>query len=204
MIKVLIVEDQVMLRDTLAALINAQPDMQVVESIGNAASALELCYKKQPNIVLMDVRTENNENGIVATERIREAFPDMGIIVMTGMPEITYLEGAKKAGADSFLYKNVHSETLLTTIRSTMEGYGTFPRETPRVLPGQLTFTDAEITLLKLVCKGKSRKEMAKELMMSEGSVKASITNILNKTGHDSIMKFAIFAMANGYLLPDD
>ncbi len=202
MIKILIVEDQVIMRDSLANLINGQEDMRVVGSIGSAAKALEICKKSSPDLVLMDVCTENNENGIAAAAKIHTQYPEIKIVIMTGMPEITYMESSKKAGVDSFLYKNVKSETMLATIRSTMDGYGTFPREAPSVLPGSLSFTDTEIAILRLVCEAKNRKEIARELAMSEGSVKAAITDILNKTGYDSIMRFAVFAVSKGYINP--
>jgi DNA-binding NarL/FixJ family response regulator len=203
MIRILIVEDQVIMRDSLANLINGQEDMQVVGSIGNAAAAMDICRSKTPDLVLMDVRTENNENGIAAAAEIHALYPAIKIIIMTGMPEITYMESARRAGVESFLYKNITSETMLATIRSTMDGYGTYPREAPSVLPGHLSFTDTEIAILRLVCEAKSRKEIARELAMSEGSVKAVITDILNKTGYDSIIKFAVFAMSKGFIMPD-
>ena len=202
MIKILIVEDQVIMRDSLENLINGQEDMCVVGSIGSASKALEICKKSSPDLVLMDVCTENNESGIAAAAKIHTQYPEIKIVIMTGMPEITYMESSKKAGVDSFLYKNVKSETMLATIRSTMDGYGTFPREAPSVLPGNLSFTDTEIAILRLVCEAKNRKEIARELAMSEGSVKAVITDILNKTGYDSIMRFAVFAVAKGYINP--
>lgn len=203
MIKILIVEDQVIMRDSLRNLISGQEDMSVVCSIGNASKALEMCRKTSPDLVLMDVCTENNENGITAAAKIRRNYPDIKIIIMTGMPEITYMNSSKKAGADSFLYKNVKGETLLSTIRSTVDGYGTFPNAPPSMLPGDLSFTDTEIIILRLVCETKSRKEIARELAMSEGSVKAVITSILNKTGFDSIMKFAVYAVSKGYINPN-
>ncbi|KUG05496.1 dna-binding response regulator, luxr family [hydrocarbon metagenome] len=203
MIKILIVEDQVIMRDSLANLINGQEDMQVVGSIGSAGDALEICRVKTPDLVLMDVRTDNNENGIAAAAKIRAQYPSIRIVIMTGMPEITYMDSARRAGVDSFLYKNINSETMLATIRSTMDGYRTFPREAPSVLPGHLSFTDTEIAILRLVCEAKSRKEIARELTMSEGSVKAVITDILNKTGYDSIIKFAVFAVSKGYIMPN-
>ncbi len=203
MIKILIVEDQVIMRDSLANLINGQEDMRVVGSIGNASEALEVFKMTVPDLVLMDVCTDNNENGISAAADIRCKYPATKIIIMTGMPEITYLESSKKAGADSFLYKNIKSEAFLATIRSTMDGYGTFPREAPSVLPGSLTFTETEIAILRLVCETKSRKEIAQELAMSEGSVKAVITDILNKTGYDSILRFAVYAVSKGFIKPN-
>lgn len=203
MIKILVVEDQVIMRDSLANLINGQEDMCVVGSVGSAAEALNICKEKAPDLVLMDVCTDNNENGIVAAAEIRKQCPAIKIIIMTGMPEITYIESAKKVGVDSFLYKNVKAENLLSTIRSTMDGYGTFPSASPSPLPVDVTFTEVEIAIIRLVCEAKSRKEISRELAMSEGSVKAVITDILNKTGFDSILKFAVFAVSKGYINPN-
>lgn len=203
MINIVIVEDQIIMRDSLASLINNENDMRVVGCTGNAKEALKLCKESCADLVIMDVSTENNENGIDAAADIRSKLPGIRIIIMTGMPEITYLERSKKAGVDSFLYKNIKGETMLSAIRSTMEGYGTFPRQRPSALPGGLEFTDTEIDILRLVCETKSRKEIARELAMSEGSVKAVISDILNKTGYDSIMKFAVFAVSKGYIKPD-
>jgi len=191
------------MRDSLASLINGQVDMRVVGSIGSAADALGICWETTPDLVLMDACTDNNESGIAAAAEIRAQCPAIKIVIMTGMPEITYMDSSKKAGVDSFLYKNVRSEILLATIRSTMEGYGTFPKEAPSVLPGKLSFTDKEIAVLRLVCEAKSRKEIARELAMSEGSVKAVISDILDKTGYDSILKFAVFAVSKGYIKPN-
>jgi DNA-binding NarL/FixJ family response regulator len=203
MIKIIIIEDQVIVRDAIASLIDGQEDMCVVGRSGNATEALALCASLNPDLLLLDVRTGNNENGITAAADIRIRYPKIRVIIMTGMPEITYLASARKAGADSFLYKNVKAETLLATIRSTMDGYGTFPSSIPSPLPGGFDFADTEIAVLRLVCQAKSRKEIARELTMSEGSLKAIITDILNKTGFDSILKLAVFAVSNGYILPD-
>jgi DNA-binding NarL/FixJ family response regulator len=197
------VEDQVILRDSLARLLSAQADMQVVAETGNAGEAAALCKQTSPNLALMDVVTEGASTGIAVAGELRKSFPDLKIVIMTGMPEITFIDSAKKAGVDSFVYKNVKSDTLLSAIRATMDGYSIFPANEPTGLPGNLRFNEKEITVLRLVCEAKSRQEIAAELLMSEGSVKAIITSILNKTGYDSIMKFAIYAMAHGYILPN-
>jgi DNA-binding NarL/FixJ family response regulator len=124
-------------------------------------------------------------------------------MIMTGMPEITFINSAKKAGANSFIYKNVKSDMLLSTIRATMDGYRIFPNDSDSELLGGLSFTDTEIAILKLVCEAKGRKEIAGELAMSEGSVKAVISGILDKTGYDSILKFAVYAVSKGYIVPN-
>jgi DNA-binding NarL/FixJ family response regulator len=202
MIRIVLIEDQVLLRDSLTKLIDAQKDLEVVAAIGAASQALEVCRRYKPELVITDVMTDNNENGIVAAKTLREEFPDLKIIIMTGMADITFIKNAKQVGADSFIYKNVRSELMLAAIYSTMEGYKTYPQQP--LLQSQIDFdlTDDEIAILRLICEAKSRKEVAKELNMSDGSVKAAISTILNKTGYDSILKFAIFAVSNGYISP--
>ena len=96
MVKILIVEDQTMLRESLEYMINGQDDMKVVGVTDDAADAPKLCHKLKPDMVLMDVVTKNNSNGITYTAQIRKEFPDIKIVVMTGLPDITFAEEAKK------------------------------------------------------------------------------------------------------------
>ena len=125
MIKIVIVEDQTMLRDSLAQTIDAQPDMEVVASLADAAFALDEVEKTGATCALLDVCTENDSSGIVAARRIKKSHPDVRVVIMTGMPEITFIEQARAAHVDSFVYKNVGANDLLGIIRSTMEGYST-------------------------------------------------------------------------------
>ncbi len=201
MIKVLIAEDQTLLRDSLERLIDGQEDMRVVGSTANADEAFELCRKIAPDLVLMDVVTGNTANGIVAAARIRQRLPDIKTVIMTALPEITFLDTAKKAGVHSFVYKNADSKHLLYVIRSTMKGLGIYPGPADNSSL-KIQFSNTEIAIIRLVCQGKGRKEIAQATSMSEGSVKAIITGILNKTGFDSIMKFAVYAVANGFVVP--
>ena len=137
MIRLMIVEDQAMLRDSLACTINTQSDMEVVASLGDAAEALEALERSGATCALLDVCTENDSSGIVAARKIKEAHPEVKVVIMTGMPEITFVEQARTAGVDSFVYKNVGTTELLGIIRSTVEGYSTFP------LAQQSIFSDA-------------------------------------------------------------
>ena len=119
MIKIVIVEDQTMLRDSLAQTIDAQPDMEVVASLADAAFALDEVEKTGATCALLDVCTENDSSGIVAARRIKESHPEVRVVIMTGMPEITFIEQARAAHVDSFVYKNVGTNDLLGIIRST-------------------------------------------------------------------------------------
>ncbi len=202
MIKIVIVEDQAMLRDSLSATIGLQDDMEVVSSVADAALALDQVERAGANCALLDVCTENDSSGIVAAGRIKEAHPDVRVIIMTGMPEITFVEQAREAGVDSFVYKNVGTGELLSIIRSTMEGYSTFPRAQESIFSGASALTDVEIDILRLVCETKTRKEIAQELYLSEGTVKRHISEILAKTGYDNILRLAVHAVSSGLIVP--
>ena len=201
MIRIVLVEDQAMLRESLAIAIDSQSDMEIVATLGKATDALGAAEAFSPDLILMDVCTEDDASGISAAAVIKRKLPAIRIVVMTGIPEITFIEQARAAGADSFVYKNVSTAELLSIIRSTMEGYSTFPA-------GQLgdetleALDDEEIQILRLVCENKSRREIANEMFLSEGTVKRRISTILAKTGYDSIMKLAVHAVSDGYIVP--
>lgn len=201
MIRIVLVEDQVMLRESLAIAIDAQEDMQIVATLASAAEALDAAKANNPDLMLMDVCTEDDASGIAAAALIKREMPDVRVVVMTGVPEITFIEQAHAARADSFVYKNVSTSELLSIIRSTMEGYSTFPAA--QLGDAALEeLDDEEIKILRLVCENKSRREIANELFLSEGTVKRRISGILAKTGYDSVMKLAVHAVSDGYIVP--
>ena len=198
MMRVVVVEDQAMLRDSLALAIDAQEDMTVVGSLSDASLALDVASRQHADIVLMDVCTRGGSSGIAATRRIKDALPGVRVVVMTGMPEVTFVEQARAAGADSFLYKNVGTAELLSVMRSTMDGYMTFPRPRRDAPTGIGAITETEMAILRLVCEAKSRREVAAELCLSEGTVKRHVSEILAKTGYDSILRLAVNVVADG------
>ena len=202
MIKILIVEDQTMLRDALEYLINKQPGMEVVGTVDDASDALELCRDLMPDMVLMDVVTKNDTSGIIWAGHIRKELPNIKIVIMTGLPEITFIDEARKAGAHSYIYKNSGNEHLFYVIRSTMKGSGIYPGPEDS-LSFVAQFSEKEIAVIRLVCQGKLRSEISKELDVSESMLKPIITSILDKTGFDSIAKFAIYAVGRGLVVPD-
>lgn len=202
MTKILIVEDQTMLRESLSSLINEQTDMEVIGGTGDASKALELCQELNPDLVIMDVVTENGANGISFAGEIRAKLPEIKIVVMTGYPEITFIEEARKARVHSYLYKNASKEHLFYIIRSTMNGSGLYPGPAD-VSPFTDKFNEKEIAVIRLVCEGKSRADMLTALDMSESQLKQIITLILNKTGFDNIAQFAIYAVGRGLIVTE-
>ena len=193
MIRVLIVEDQAILRESLARSVGDQPDMTVVAAIADASEALGVALKERPDMILMDVCTEHDSNGIVAAARIKEQLPECRIIIMTGMPEITFVDQAREAGVDSFVYKNVGIDELFAVMRSTLAGYCTFPKPPESIFSGTAALDDVELSILRL----------AAELFMSEGTIKRRISEILSKTGYDNIMRLAVHAVTEGSIVPN-
>jgi len=200
MIRILIVEDQAMLRESLEQVIGGQNDMEVAGSTDDAADSPELCRKLQPDLVLMDVVTKNNSSGIIYAAQIRKKFPDIKIVIMTAMPEITFTEEARKAGAHSFIDKDMGNDHLFHVIRKTMKGYSIYSGHSDRM---PFRFSENEISVIRFVCQGMERDEMAVKLGVSESMIRKHITSILDKTGFDSISKFAIYAVSEGYIIPE-
>ena len=206
MIKILIVEDQTMLKDTLEHILNEQDDMEVIGGTDDAAKAPQLCKELKPDLVLMDLVTKSNSNGLPSsgiryTAEIRKEQPEIKVVVMTGLPEITFAEEAKNAGAHSFIKKDMDKDHLLYVIRSTMKGSGIYPASEDS--PFASKFTEREIAVIRFICQGIDRNEMAKMLNVSVSMVNQNIASILNKSGFDTIAKFAVFATSQGFIAPD-
>lgn len=203
MIRVAIVEDQTMLRESLAAAIESEQDMHVALSLEDAADLVGLLETNPVDLALLDVCTKNNSSGIVAAGQVKERYPQVKTVIMTGMPDVTFVRKARDAKADSFIYKNVSTKEFLSILRSTMEGYSTFPAAKACTAPELELLTSQEIEILQLVCEAKNRKQIASELYMSEGSVKRHISEMLAKTGYDSILKLAVRATSCGAITPN-
>ena len=201
MINILIVEDQTLLRDSLLHILDNQEDMKVVGVSGDASKTLQLCRELKPDLVLMDIVTENDANGISFAAQVLGELPNIRIVIMTAFPDITLIDEARKAGIHSYFYKKFENEHLIYMIRNTMKGMSVYlcPTDTPPFLS---RLTEKELMVIRLVSLGKSRSEMHKELGISETTLKPIITSILNKTGFDTIMEFVIYAVGKGLIVP--
>jgi DNA-binding NarL/FixJ family response regulator len=200
MIKIVIVEDEAMLKDSLEYVLDKQEGMKVLGTTDDASKAPQLCRELKPDLVLMDVITKET-NGIVFAAQITKEMPQIKIVIMTAYPEITFIDEARKAGAHSFLYKSSGKEHLFYVIRSTMRGIGYYPGPTDKP-PSIDQLTEREIAIVRLIHQGIARSKMIKELEISEMTLKKDINSILNKTGFDSIMEFAVYAAVNNLILP--
>ena len=122
MIKLLLVDDQKILLEGLEQIFTPLDDMDVVGSLLLSELAEEACARLMPDLVLMDICMEGRTSGIQICARLKARFPELRIVLMTGMQEVSFLTRAKEAGADSFIYKESSGEAFAACIRATMRG----------------------------------------------------------------------------------
>ena len=203
MIKVLIVEDQQILLDTFTSAMRNYDDIRVVAAIADAGASDLACRTWHPDCVLMDICADGDILGIYATERIKKENPAIKVILMTGFPELNFLERGKEAGADSFLYKTSSMEEFVECIRATMAGEHRYPnvsRDTMTFGTAQCALTERELEILRLYSAGLTRREMAKELFVSDSTINFHINKMLAKTGFKTLLQLAIEAANKGYI----
>ena len=124
--KIIIIEDQIILNDMLKKIISNNYD--VVATSDDASNLITLCEKYNPDIVLTDICTKNNSNGIINGKKIKDKYGNkIKVLAMTGVPDITFLNETKKANLDGFIYKNISSELLINSIKQILNGYKLFP-----------------------------------------------------------------------------
>ena len=199
MIKVLIVEDQRMMRETMEHYIEQYDGYSLAGSIPGAGLAEKCCAQKPVDLVLMDVCTENDESGFEAAKVLKMRFPKIKVIIVTSMLDASYLKRARDVGADSIWFKDVSQEELMTVVERTMKGESVYPDRTPPVRIGNASsceFTEAEIKVLRVLVEGMTYKEMAAALNVSIDTVKSHIGSMLSKTGYTSKTKLAAMVMS--------
>ena len=183
---VLIVEDQDMPRKLFEIYVNSSEHFLHLLSVTSASLALSVCAKRPVDLILMDVMTKLGQSGLDAAEEIKKRFPKIKIIIVTSMPEYSWLARARRIGVDSFWYKDSHKEDILNIMERTMLGEHIYPDETPLVYIGNTTnheFTERELDVLKELTSGDSNSVIAERLNISVGTIKSHVQHLLDKTG---------------------
>jgi two-component system, NarL family, response regulator LiaR len=188
MIQVMLVDDHNVVRSGLATFLRAYEDLELLGEARNGVEALNLCHKKKPDVILMDLMMPEMD-GIAATRAILAEYPDIKIIAMTSFEEEELVHGVLAAGAISYLLKNVTADELANAIRAAVSGRSTLSPEAARVLvqatrPTKQSYSDLterEMEVLKLVVQGNSNQQIADAMVISVATVKAHISNILSK-----------------------
>lgn len=205
MIKILIVDDGHLIRQGLKALLELEPDLQIVGEAQNGQIALDRVKELQPDVVLMDIRMPIMD-GVTATKEICQQFPHVNILVLTTFDDDTYVAAAIRFGAKGYLLKDTPSEEIAAAIRAVNLGYTHLApgmiakvianRVDPEIsLPPELAeLTPRELEVLKLIAVGANNREIAQQLYISEGTVKNHVTNILNRLNLRDRTQAAILA----------
>lgn len=192
-IRLVIVDDHVVVRSGLSAFLLAFDDLRLVGEAGNGEEAVRLCRQIKPDVVLMDLVMPGMD-GIAATKAIREHCPGVQVIALTSFGEEERVQGILKAGAIGYLLKNVSAQELVAAIRNAAAGQPTLSTEAARALihasagpraPG-LELTEREREVLTLMVKGLNNSQIAQQLVISASTTKFHVSNILTKMGVSS------------------
>lgn len=190
-IRVMLVDDQTIIRDGLRSLLEACSDIRVVAEVGNGKQAYELVSEHRPDIVLMDIRMPETD-GVEATRLIKKDFPETIIIVLTTFDDDAYIINAMTFGASGYLLKDIGSEKLIEAIHDGVKGNIILPGRIASKITSRLTqtgtsktelqdFTEREQEIIRLLMLGKSNKEIAETLFLTVGTVKNYISQIYSK-----------------------
>src|SRR5512147_1049640 len=196
MIKILIADDHLIIRQGLRLILETENDFELIGEAFDGAEALSLCKKLKPDVVLMDLRMPNMD-GLTAIEKLHIEQPNIAVVILTTFNEDELMLRGLQAGAHGYLLKDTDRNTLFDTIRAAARGETLLkPEIMARVLSQTNTskkesnepvnLTDRELEVLAAVARGERSKEIASHLGISERTIKAHLASIYNKLGVDS------------------
>ncbi|MED4014893.1 response regulator [Sutcliffiella cohnii] len=203
MIKVLLVDDHEMVRIGVAAYLSAQPDIEVIAEADDGKVAIDLALQHKPHIILMDLVMKEMD-GIEATKKIMEEWPDAKIIIVTSFLDDEKVYPALEAGATSYILKTSKANEIANAIRSTYNGQSILEpevagkmmkrmRQKTKQLPHE-ELTNREMEILLLIAQGKTNQEIADELFIALKTVKVHVSNILAKLDVQDRTQAVIYA----------
>lgn len=201
--KLLIVDDDSLIRDGLKMILEAEEGFSVVGTASNGQEALKKCMELQPEIVIMDIRMPVMD-GVQATKLIKEQFRDIRILLLTTFKDTEYIRSAVKFGAEGYVLKSNSSDSIIESIRAVHSGNVVYGKEVAGLLSDlvekekRLTCEELKITLkeyeiMELISNGLSNKEISEKLFISEGTVRNNISVLLDKLDLRDRTQLAIF-----------
>ena len=212
MLRILLVDDHVLFRKGLTALLNSRPDIQIVGEARDGLEAIEAAREFLPDVILMDVNMPRCD-GLEATRRIKREMPHVKIVILTVSDDDQHLFEAIKSGAQGYLLKDLEPSQLYDLLESISRGEAplsgviaakilkefsrpSVPASQEAAVMDELT--PRETNILQLVVEGKSNKDIASELVISENTVKIHIRNILEKLHLQNRIQAAVYAVSQG------
>ncbi len=195
-------DDHILIRQGIAALLGTDPDMTLVAEASNGREGIQQFRAHRPDITLMDLQMPEM-NGIDAIVAIRGEFPEAKIIVLTTYKGDVQILRALKAGAQGYLLKNTIHKELIDTIRAVHAGKKALSPEASYEIAEHATddaLTPAEITVLRLIAAGNANKQIADQLSITEETVKGRVKNILSKLGANDRTQAAMIGLKRGII----
>ena len=214
MIRVLVVDDQVVVCEGLRVVLNASPNIEVIGIANNGAQALDLLPDLKPDLVLMDLKMPVM-NGVQATRAIRENFPNIAVLVLTTYDEDEWVLDAVRAGAAGYLLKDSDRQDIIAAIEGTIAGRTqidptvadklfTFVRQgTPTNQEIVELLSERELKILELLASGLTNAAIADRLHLAEGTVRNHVSSILSKLGVSDRAQATALAWKNGLVNSD-
>jgi len=201
---VLIADDQSMARQLFEMFVKSSEKYRLVHSLESASVAHIYCSRFPIDLVLMDVVMADGVSGLEAAKRIKKVSPKTKIIIVTSMPEVSYIRRAREIGVESFWYKEASREPILTVMDRTMAGESVYPDSAPVLTLGNaksVEFTPKELEVLREMTMGLTNSAIAEKLFIDVTTVKSHVTHMLQKTGFQNRTELAIQARVSGLVI---
>ena len=218
MIKVLVVDDVAILRNSIKFMLEVSEEIEVVGTASNGREAFEKCSELMPDIVLMDLKMPDFD-GVEGTELIKEKYPQIKVMILTTFKEEEDIQAAIGSGADGYVLKDIEPDELAAAIKNTYKGFYTVHKNVFESITknkksqteiksmqglndknGKPLLSLQDIEIIKHLVNGKSYKEISKEMFISEGHIRNQISKILRKLDLTDRMQLSLFAVKNKIL----
>lgn len=205
--KVLIVDDDALIREGIKILLELEEDIEVVGIATNGREALEACKLNKPDLVLMDIRMPILD-GVLGTKLIKEYSSDIKVVILTTFKDDEYIKEAIRNGAEGYVLKNQSSDSIIDSLRTVYKGNAVYEKEVAESItsmlkegikkaPETFSLSTRDFEILALIGEGLSNKEISLKIFLSEGTVRNYVTELLEKLNLRDRTQLAIFYLKN-------
>ena len=201
---VVVCEDSLMTRTLLEKYIRESPDYMLIASVSSGSISKSFLEKQKIDLILMGALTASGTNGFAIAEKIKEKNRKTKIIVLSSVPEMSFLQTAKKIGIDSFCFTEINGDKIISVMDRTVSGEKVYPKAPPNVQIGLAKshdFTERETEVLRELLTGDNNTDIAKRLHITPDTVKYHIAQMLQKTGFCTRTELAVEARALGIVI---
>lgn len=208
MINVILADDVKILRAGLKAVLVSDKDINVVAEASDGKEAYEMCVRYKPDVVLMDMRMPDYDGGY-GTRKIKDTLPDIKVLVLTTFDDKETVEKAISSGADGYILKEMDNDKIINSIKAVAGGINVFCNNIFRSIKKDVLLqqdgknfdlSERDVNILRLICDGLDNKEIASQLFLAEGTVRNSVSKLLEKLNVKDRTQLAVFAIKNNLI----